>query len=216
MEGAQQKRREQLKKNNKEGDAKGSKLGEPLNPEQPVQPGQGDLQVEPKQDLPIEPKQDLQVEPKQDLHDFQVVPSAKASSSRAKRGHEAGDIESEPVKRVKLYRSPQEILDHLQPPGCKLTLGFLDHRFSCRYEVESSALTGKFKQKTFSKSFAEKVTWQEALRQVHKYMWEKWNVVKAKFPLGANQAPQKPGEVEKSIFDQLKETIDNLPPVTKY
>ena len=34
------------------------------------------------------------------------------------------------AKRPKVYKTPAEILDSLQPPGCKIVLNHNDHRFS--------------------------------------------------------------------------------------
>ena len=126
-----------------------------------------------------------------------------------------GDDDAAEPRRTKKYKSPQEILDMLQPPGCKLTLGFIDHRFSSKFEADDPRLSGKLKQKTFSKSFAERRGWQEALKEVHAHNWEKWDKIKDKFPLPAGVEPQVPGDISEEVLDLLKPVIADMPSLAK-
>ena len=77
-------------------------------------------------------------------------------------------------------------------------------------------LAGKLKQKSFSKSFGLKLTWQDALKEVHTHNWEKWGYVKHEFPLPRGEVEQTPGDIPEETLAQLKPAIDSLPPVVRY
>ena len=143
---------------------------------------------------------------------------AAAASSSSKPKHAGDKIETEEplAKRQKKNKSPQEVLDMLQPPGCKFTLGYMDHRFSSKYDVDHPGLEGKLKQKTFSKTFVEKRSWKEALKEVHAHNWGKWQVVKDIRPLPTGVEPQEPGVIADETFEILQPTIDALKPVVRY
>jgi hypothetical protein len=136
-------------------------------------------------------------------------------SAGSKRPDKAPDDEPG-AKRVKRFKSPAEILEKLQPPGCKLTLGFNDHRWSSTWEEANPLLPGKLKQRYFSKRFGLKLTWQEALKEVHKHNWEKWGLVKHDFPLPRGEVEQTPGDIPEETLAQLKPAIDTLPPLVRY
>ncbi len=120
------------------------------------------------------------------------------------------------MTRAKKYKTPEEVLDMLQPPGCKFTLGYRDHRFSSKFDVDAPGLEGKMKQKTFSKTFVERRGWREALQEVHAHNWKKWNIVRDRFPLRDGVEPQEPGNIPEDIFAALQPTIEGLPEVTRY
>ena len=144
-----------------------------------------------------------------------ATPSVSKEKAPAKRRLHGDDDDAAEPRRTKKYKSPQEILDMLQPPGCKLTLGYIDHRFSSKFEADDPRLSGKLKQKTFSKSFAERRGWQEALKEVHTHNWEKWDKIKDKFPLPAGVEPQVPGDISEEVLDLLKPVIADMPSLAK-
>ena len=133
------------------------------------------------------------------------------SGSRAKKRLPGGDDDdAEGPKRTKKHSTP-DIMDTLSPPGSKFTLGFLDNRVSSRFESDDPRLTGKYKQKTLSKSFAEKRSWEQALKEVHAFNWEKWGKIKDKFPLPAGVEPQVPGVIPQEVSDLIKPSMKEMP-----
>eukprot|EP00438_Fugacium_kawagutii_P012976 Skav229746 [mRNA] locus=scaffold1287:489257:493660:+ [translate_table: standard] len=118
--------------------------------------------------------------------------------------------------RREAQKSPEEILGLLAPPGCRLGISFQDHRFTSRYPVESSSLKGKFAQKTMTVSFALRKPWKDALREVHKFNWEKWQVCKHLYPLPLGQVEQAPGDVSSEVFEMLEPTIKGLGDAVRY
>ena len=53
-------------------------------------------------------------------------------------------------------------------------------------------------------------TWKEALIQVHKFNWEKWQLLKAQYPLSGGQQEQVPGDIPEATFQLLQPTIDAM------
>ena len=112
-------------------------------------------------------------------------------------------------------KSPEEVLSLMTPPRCQIGISFTDHRFTSKMAFESKEFTGRMKQQTFTVSFAQRLSWDQALKRVHEYNWRKWHMVKEQLPLPAGQEPQTPGEVPQHVMEQLKPTIDALPPLQK-
>ena len=121
-----------------------------------------------------------------------------------------------PAKKKKFYKSPDEVLEKLGPPGAKMTLSFMDHRWKVRWLQEEPLLEGDLKQLSFSRSFGTKKTWGVALKEVHTYAWKKWDKLKQGLPLPAGQESQVGKEIPQDILDELKHSIGILPPVTRY
>lgn len=80
------------------------------------------------------------------------------------------------------------------------------------------------KQQTFSKRLGTDedvarhgaVSWQDALREVHAWLWEKWLVVADEYPLIAERSVQAPEVVAQDVLDALKPEIHGLPPAKRY
>ena len=116
----------------------------------------------------------------------------------------------------KLYKSPEEILSKIAPPGCVIGLSFVDHRFNCRYAVKDDVLIGlAYEAPHKTASFAQRRTWQEALQTIHQFCWEKWGLVKANHPLPSDQVAQAPGEIPAEVLEALGPIIETLPPLKK-
>ena len=113
-------------------------------------------------------------------------------------------------------RTPDEITNMLSPPGCKIRVGFKDHRFTSSWKMDHSELDAPYSQKTMTATFVTLRGWQDALRRVHAHNWEKWNRVKHIHPLEPGVPEQRPGVIDQEIFDQLQATIDNLGVVKRY
>ena len=103
----------------------------------------------------------------------------------------------------KIHKSPEEIFDMISPPGCKMALSFVDHRFSSRFPADERGLPGEFKSKFFTRAFAARRTWKQALAEVHEHCWRKWQLVKATNPLIGGQVEQVPGEIPEEVIELL-------------
>lgn len=96
-------------------------------------------------------------------------------------------------------------------------LSYMDHRFTSRYPVDSAALEGlAYAKKTMTASFAQKRSWEDALRLVHRHCWEKWGIIRADFPLQAGEVEQTPGHIPPDIIEALTGIIKTLPEVKRY
>ena len=133
-----------------------------------------------------------------------VPGSSAASSSKAP-----------PPVRAARRKSPEELLSALSPPGCKFGVSFQDHRFTSGWRQEHKELPSPYDKKTFSRTFVERRTWQEALALVHQHNWEKWEKLQDTYPVGG-QRVQVPGELPDDIVEQLEDTIKSLPKVVRY
>ena len=118
---------------------------------------------------------------------------------------------------VKCHRSPAEILDELCPPCCKFGLDFNQWRWTSTWKETSELFILDLNKKSHSRSFARH-NWKDKLQEVHKYSWEKWQVVRdePKFKLPDGFGEQTPGEISEEIYDALKASIDGLPEPKKY
>ena len=70
-------------------------------------------------------------------------------------------------------KSPEEILALIQPPGCRFGMSFKDHRWTSVWKNDHPRLEAPYKQLSFSKSFAQKKGWQDAIKEVHAHNWKK-------------------------------------------
>ena len=69
-----------------------------------------------------------------------------------------------------------------------------------------------YQNKTFSRAFQTggPVMREEALKECHKYLWEKWALVKKKAPM-LSREEQEPGHVSREVLVALKvKKIDSL------
>ncbi|CAL1147738.1 unnamed protein product, partial [Cladocopium goreaui] len=83
-----------------------------------------------------------------------------------------------------------------------------DHRFKSQWDEDYPELDGTFSQLRFSRSFAKKVKWEDALAQVHKHNWQKWALVQDENPLGEGEEAQEPGIIPQDLLDLLKGHIE--------
>ena len=113
-------------------------------------------------------------------------------------------------------RSPEEVLEQLEPPDCSFGISFADHRFTSIWAFEHLDLDPPWCQLRFSRSFALRRGWKDALVEVHKHNWQKWGMVKHHHPLAKGKELQEPGVIPDSIFAELKKTIDSLGEPTRY
>ena len=94
----------------------------------------------------------------------------------------------------------------------KIRLNYNEHRFIGEtMRVASDAFTGVQRQKTYSRKFGGARTWKEALHEVHKWLWEKWQIVESEFPMGTTGQRQVPGEVPADVLAELEPIIRDMP-----
>ena len=99
----------------------------------------------------------------------------------------------------RVHQSPVEILEELLPSrDFSLLLDENAWRFRVECKVKGQVFEPPYQNKTFSKAFNNggPVTWQAALKECHKYLWEKW---------------QEPGHVSQEVLVALKvKKMDSL------
>ena len=112
----------------------------------------------------------------------------------------------------RVYSTPALLLKC--EPHCqfKIRLNYNEHRFIGEsIRVNSDAFIGSHRQKTYSKKFGASRSWQEALCEVHQWLWEKWQIVEQDFPLADSCARQVPGEVPADVLEALGPIVLDMP-----
>ena len=124
------------------------------------------------------------------------------------------------VPRPKVYKSPEPILRPLSPPCCLIGINNNDHRWTSTWKrgVESEYWLDELKNRSYTISFTTE-NWVAKLRQIHRYVWEKWEIAaphdsKLQLPIG--QHPQAPGLIPDDAVEKLREVIAGLPPKKIY
>ena len=130
------------------------------------------------------------------------------ASSKAAPSQPSQPSQPSRARAPKSYKSPTEIMGLLQPPGCRFSISAQDHRFKSQWDEDYPELDGTFSQLRFSRSFAKKVKWEDALAQVHKHNWQKWALVQDENPLGEGEEAQEPGIIPQDLLDLLKGHIE--------
>ena len=181
----------------------------------------------------------------QEKSEIEIEESGAASSSSGVRdevvppveplesGEGPGDIDNgaeaeaavrDRVVGPRVFTTP-EVLERIEPHGIfKVRLDFNAHRFQLETKVKENdpRWVGQKAQKTLSKSFQLKKTsaysrdWESALVEIHKHMWEKFNLTKDRWGLRENMEEQRPGEVPADVITDLKPIIARMPPATQY
>ena len=113
----------------------------------------------------------------------------------------------------RVHQSPVEILEELLPSrDFSLLLDENAWRFRVECKVKGQVFEPPYQNKTFSKAFKNggPVTWQAALKECHKYLWEKWALVKKK-ALMLSRDVQEPYHVSQEFLVDLKvKKMDSL------
>lgn len=108
----------------------------------------------------------------------------------------------------KVHHTPDVLEELLPSRDFSLLLDENAWRFRVECKVKGQVFVHPYQNKTFSRAFnGTSVKWQSALEECHKYMWEKWDLVKKKAPM-INEK-QEPGHVKPDVFDRLKHKMDN-------
>eukprot|EP00438_Fugacium_kawagutii_P014455 Skav223502 [mRNA] locus=scaffold1160:119664:120197:- [translate_table: standard] len=137
------------------------------------------------------------------------------SSAPASRPASSSVAAADGMFRQKIYRSPEELLRPLSPPGCIISLNANDHRWvsTWRKDISSEYWLDELSQRTFSRVFTLS-DWKAKLKQVHEHAWEKWQIAQSSCPalhLEAGSSAQSPGEIEEAVLEELAAKVQNLP-----
>ncbi|CAK9018859.1 unnamed protein product [Durusdinium trenchii] len=139
----------------------------------------------------------------------------------AKEDEEAEKRAKKSTPAPKYHESPHHLLDPLAPPGAKITLSTMDHRWIVTFKAQSKSFmwqTPPYSQKSYSKRFTQD-TWQSMLQDVHEYAWQKWSFAaeegEAVFSLKGKER-QTPGKLDADVCLKLADWVVNLPPPKKY
>ena len=113
----------------------------------------------------------------------------------------------------RVHQSPVEILEELLPSrDFSLLLDENAWRFRVECKVKGQVFEPPYQNKTFSKAFNNggPVTWQAALKECHKYLWEKSALIKKKSLMLSHEV-QEPGHVSQEVLAALKvKKMDSL------
>lgn len=134
------------------------------------------------------------------------TPAPEAGSATAKK---TGETRASAPKQ---YKSPEEVLAQITPPGAYIGLSSLEHRWTSRFASHDKRVGGtEYAKQSHSASFALMRGWREALQMVHSHNWNKFLLLN---PAAPNA--QTPGEIPDHIYEALEPTVKNLPPVKRY
>ena len=113
----------------------------------------------------------------------------------------------------RVHQSPLEILEELLPSrDFSLTLDENAWRFRVECRVKGQVFEHPYQNKTFSKAFQTggPVMWEDALKECHEYLWEKWALVKKKAPMLSREV-QEPGHISREVLVAFKvKKMDSL------
>lgn len=118
---------------------------------------------------------------------------------------------------AKVHYSPKDLFEMISPNSSfGLGINYNDHRFWCKCKVKDEKFIEPYHRQSFSKVFHLNVegSWQSAIKEVHEYTWNKWSLVREKYP--ANKALQNPGEIPAEVMDGLKEEMAKMPEPKEY
>ena len=122
--------------------------------------------------------------------------------------------EDKPATRaasVRMHKSPEFLCSLLAPPGAVIGINFSDHRFTSSSKLDASKLCAPYTQKSYSMTWGDKRSWEQAIQGVHNYQWKKWAQLKEQAPLATGQEEQKPGVIEQSILEEIAKVIATMP-----
>eukprot|EP00438_Fugacium_kawagutii_P028052 Skav235470 [mRNA] locus=scaffold1269:62205:66386:- [translate_table: standard] len=114
----------------------------------------------------------------------------------------------------KVYRTPEDLLSSLAPPGTTFTVNQPKHMFASLSRLDATKLDHPYNQKSFSQSFGDRRPWEEALRRVHEYNWKKWSKLREQAPLPPGAEEQAPGKISQEVLDEVAKFVEQLPPKT--
>ena len=156
--------------------------------------------------VPSPPGEDADMEEAEQAEQAEQAEAAEHAEPSSSSRDPASSAGIARPKQLHVNKSPMELMGMLSPPGCSLTIGFDDHRIKSVWKVSDSRLKGKGKlaQEHFSLSFASKRSWQAVLQEVHAHIWNKWQIIRSRFPLPVPGSAQVPGEIQQEILDALE------------
>jgi len=157
--------------------------------------------VEPVQGAPASLSSTLEPPSLEASGDSGVLPAPEAAEP-------AEPSSSSRVVGPRVHYTPDVLEDLLPSRDFALLLDENAWRFRVECKVKGQVFESPYQNKTFSRAFnGTTVKWPSALEECHKYMWEKWDLVKKKAPM-LNEK-QEPGHVLPHVFDRLKHKMEN-------
>ena len=177
--------------------------------ELPVEPIEAAAEPEPSdpglapEAVPLEAER--RVEPPEAPHPPEPEPAAEA----------ARPVAGPRVVGPRIHSTPA-LLKSIEPMDWfKLRLDKNAHRFQVEMDkkktVQHRLWDAKHRQMYYSNTFKKK-SWQDALSQVHEWMWEKAILA----GLDTSEPAQVPGQVPVQVLDGLKHEMDSLPAPKDY
>ena len=147
---------------------------------------------------------------------------AVPGESAAKLASESGEPGASRTRTVH-HRSPKQydtpaVLQKLAPPHCAFVLDQNLHRFYFRFRKEGNVWQDHFGHpRHMSKAF-QNLPWRDALKQVHKGAWDRWNLVREQdeWKISNPSLVQTPGCIPEDILEVLDEFIQSMPAPVKY
>ena len=116
----------------------------------------------------------------------------------------------------KVHQTPFQHLEGLLPSrDFSILLDENAWRFRVECKVKGQEFEAPYDKKTFSKAFGTALTWEDALKECHNYMWKKWALIKNKAP-NLSSERQEPGDVKQETLDGLKPLMEKLSPKKDY
>ena len=147
-----------------------------------------------------------------------AVPSETSGDFAAEVASESGEPEASRSRTTK-HVSPKEyytpaFLQKLAPPHCTFYLDQKAHRFTFKFRKAGDVWKDHYDHPLqMSKAFKNKF-WKDALKEVHKGAWDRWNLVKEQdgWKISDPSRVQTPGCVPEDIFEVLDDFIKSMPP----
>ena len=125
-------------------------------------------------------------------------------------------IQSMNVSATKTYYPG--FLRKLAPPHCTFMLDQQRHRFYFTFKKVPDVWQDHFEHpRHMSKAF-QNLPWRDALKQVHKGAWDRWNLVREQdeWKISNPSLVQTPGCIPEDILEVLDEFIQSIPAPVKY
>ena len=119
----------------------------------------------------------------------------------------------------KINQTPPALFKPIEPNHqFRLSVNFGDWRFRAETKMKSDKWTWPYSNSTYSKSFAsDKTQWRSCLKECHKWLWKKFELVKTEVDPDGKIQMQTPGLIPDEVYKSIEsDLIDDLPAPIKY
>ena len=157
--------------------------------------------------------------PSESLDLSNAAPSGDVAAGVASESGEPGASRTRATNHgsAREFHTPP-LLQKLAPPHCTCTLDHRAHRFLFKFRKEGNVWKDHYKHPLeMSKAFIN-FPWRDALTEVHRGAWDRWNVVKeeAGWKISDPSHVQTPGCIPDDMLEQLADIIQSMPRPIKY